>query len=242
MNPKILVGITTSFHKEYCLEEFLEGLNKLTYINYDVLFVENSKDNTYFNKLKNLGLNVIKAPYFESPIQSISASRNLLIEKTLKEDYDYYFSLDQDVIPPSNILEKLVSHNKKAICGIYFNHIIQPNGFSKLSPGIYKVIPGTQDESDLPSMEEISKKELWEDKLLRVVSCGAGCLLLHKTILKQLKFRENLKRCEDRWFCIDLFKKNIPLFCDPTLKCKHLILNRTYIWKNGYLVKNPKFK
>ncbi len=236
MQPRILVGVTASFHKEYCLKEFLDGFKKLTYKNKDVLFVENSKDNKYFDKLKELGLNVIKGPYFESPIQSISASRNLLIEKTIRENYDYYFSLDQDVVPPSDVLERLSSHKKKAICGIYFNRMIENNKLV-FTPGVYKIIPGTEDEKGLPSMQALTKEEIFSNKLLKVVSCGAGCLLIHKTILKNIRFREDLEQCEDRYFCIDLFKNNIELYCDTSVKCKHFILNRPYLWRNGKLIK-----
>jgi len=235
-NPKVLIGVTSSFHKEYCLNEFLEGINKLTYNNFDVLFIENSKDDKYFNKLKKLGLNVIKGPCLENPVQSISASRNILIDKTLKGDYDYYFSLDQDVIPPVDVLEKLTSHKKKVVCGIYFNKMIE-NGKMVLTPGVYKIIEGTKDENGLPSMKALSKEEMFNNKLLRVVSCGGGCLLIHKDIIKKIRFREDLKQCEDRWFCIDLFKNNIELYCDTSVKCKHLILNRPYVWKEGQLIK-----
>src|SRR3989344_7017891 len=121
MQPRVLIGVTASFHKEYCLQPFLEGLNALSYQNKEIWFVENSKDDVYYNKLKNLGLNVVKGPHFESPIKSISASRNILINKTIKENFDYYFSLDQDVIPPKDVIERLIKHNKQVTCGIYFS-------------------------------------------------------------------------------------------------------------------------
>ncbi len=235
-NPKVLIGITCSFHKEYCLNKFLEGLKALTYPNKDILFVENSKNDDYFNKLKFLGLNVIKGPYFESPIKSISASRNILIDKTLNEGYDYLFSLDQDTIPPKNAIEKFLSHNKKVTCGVVFTRILT-NGKFVLTPDVFKVVPNTEDETGLPSMNWLSQEEIDSNKLFQIASCGAGCLLLYRDILKEVRFKEDLEQFEDRHFCIDLFRKNIPIFCDTSVKCKHYVFNRPYLWKEGKLYK-----
>ena len=236
MQPKVLVGITCSYHKEYCLEPFLQGLKELTYENKDILFVENSQHDEYFNKLKSLGLNVIKGPYYESPIKRISMSRNLLIDKAIKENYDYLFSLDQDTIPPKDVIEKLLSHNKQVTCGVYFSRTIVNNKVV-LAPDVYKVIPNSEDESGLPSMKWPDEEEILSNKLIQVVSCGAGCLLLHKDVIKKVKFREDLEQFEDRRFCIDLYKNNIPIYCDTSVKCKHYILDRPYLWKGGKLYK-----
>ena len=118
---KILVGCPTSFHKEYCFNKYLKGIKSLTYQNHDILLVENSKDDKYINKIKKF-LPVIKGPYFESALDRIITSRNILKEKVLEGNYDYFLSLEQDVIPPKDIIERLLKHNKKVITGIYFVH------------------------------------------------------------------------------------------------------------------------
>ena len=236
MQPRVLVGVTASFHKEYCLEPFLKGFNSLTYENKDVLFVENSQHDNYFNKLKSLGLNVIKGPYFKSPIKSISTSRNILIDKALNENYDYFFSLDQDTIPPKDAIERLISHNKQVTCGVCFSRTII-DGKVILAPDVYKIVPNTENKEEFPSMKWPTEEEIRSNKLIQVVSCGAGCLLLHKNVIKKIKFREDLEQSEDRWFCADLFKNNINIYCDTSVKCKHYILDRPYLWKQGKLYK-----
>ena len=79
--PRILVGCPTSFHKEYALEQYAESIKSLTYPNYDILLVDNSKDDVYFKRIKKLSLPVIKGPWFESARDRIIASRNILREK-----------------------------------------------------------------------------------------------------------------------------------------------------------------
>lgn len=225
--PKILVGCPTSFHKEYALEQYAEAIKSLTYPNFDVLLVDNSKDNVYFKKIKKLNLPVIKGPYFESARDRIVASRNILREKILKENYDYFFSLEQDVLPPPDILEKLLQHKKELITAVYFaNNIIPDSQTSELIPLVYKLI----DEKTL-DMRPLNENELWEaEGLMEVVSAGLGCVLIHKNILEKIKFRYDKNTFDDRWFFIDCYDKKIKVFADTSIKCKHLIFNRPYPW------------
>jgi len=223
---KVLVGCPTSFHKEYCFKEYLKGIKSLTYPNCDILLIENSEDNTYFNKIKK-HLPTIKGPYHESALDRIIDSRNILREKVLKGNYDYLFSLEQDVIPPKETLNKLIKHNKKVISGIYFvRNPIQ--GQIKLIPLAYKEIPS---EEELPSMRPLNDMELDSNSLMKIVSCGLGCVLIHRSILEKIKFRYENKVFDDRFFCIDLYKQKIPIYADTSIKCKHYILNRPYPWR-----------
>ncbi len=225
--PKILVGCPTSFHKEYALEQYVKTIKSLTYPNFDILLVDNSKDNSYFKKIKSFKIPVIKGPYFESARDRIVASRNILREKAIKENYDYFFSLEQDVLPPSDIIEKLLKHNKKLITAVYFAHNVMPDQVSReLMPLVYKLV----DKKDL-SMRPLNESELWQQQgLTEVVSAGLGCLLIHKDILEKIKFRYEKNTFDDRWFFIDCYNLKIKSFADTSIKCKHLILNRPYPW------------
>ena len=225
---KVLVGCPTSFHKEYALNEYAKAVKNLSYKNYDVLLVDNSPDGNYLRKIKSLNLNAIKGPYFESARDRIVTSRNILKDESIK-NYDYLLSLEQDVIPPRDIIERMLKHNKKVITGVYFaRNIIQ--GEKKLIPLAYKEIPS---ENELPDMRPLNEFELNKD-LTKVISCGLGCVLIHKDILKWINFRyeKDKDSFDDRFFCIDLYRKKIPIYCDTSIICKHLILNRHYQWKD----------
>ncbi len=224
--PKILVGCPTSFHKEYALEQYIKAVKSLTYPNIDILLVDNSEDDVYFKKIKKF-LPAIKGPYFESARDRIVASRNILREKVLKGNYDYFFSLEQDVLPPKDILEKLLKHNKKLITAVYFaNNIIPDKNTSELIPLVYKLV----DDKTL-DMRSLNEAELWENPgLMEVVSAGLGCLLIHKSVLEKIKFRYEKNTFDDRWFFIDCYNNKIKVFSDTSIKCKHLIFNRLYPW------------
>jgi len=243
MEPKVLVGSPTSFHKEYCLDLFLDGIKSLTYKNFDFIMVENSKDDKYFNKIKSKGIPVIKGPYNEFPVMSISKSRNLIINKALKECYDYVLFIDSDTIPPSDVIQRLLSHKKKIVCGICFSRMKIPGEGVKLIPDVFRVInEHIKDQDGLPSMVPLNQIEVSHPQLMRVVSCGAGSMIIHKSILQEVKFKEDLKQCEDRHFCIELYKKKIQLYCDTSVICKHMILNRPYVWMKGQLVKREELE
>lgn len=217
-NTSVLIGCPTSFHKEYCLKEYAEAVKSLDYPSYDILLVDNSPDDNYLKKIKEYGLPAIKGPYFEGARDRIIASRNILRQKVLDENYDYFFSLEQDVIPTLDILKNLIKHNKKVISAVYFAHNIVENK-RVLMPLAYKLT-----DKETLSMRPLSDKELWEDLgLTKVVSAGLGCLLIHRDILKKVKFRYKKNTFDDRWFFIDLYNLKIESFADTSIKCKHLI-------------------
>lgn len=222
---KVLVGCPVSYHKEYCFKEYFDGIKSLTYPNHDVLLVDNSEDDNYFNKIKKF-LPAIKGPYFESALDRIITSRNVLREKVIEGNYDYFLSLEQDVIPPKDIIERLLKHNKKVITGIYFVHN-KIGGKIKLTPLAYKEIPS---DKELPDMRPLRDSELMSNDLIKIVSCGLGCVLIHRDVLKKIKFRHENKVFDDRFFCIDLYKQKIPIYADTSIKCKHYIYNRPYPW------------
>src|SRR3989344_993726 len=200
-DPKVLVGCPTSDYHEYALQQYADSIKKLTYKNHDVLLVDNSKDNNYFNKIKSLNIPVIKGPWFESARDRIIASRNILREKTLENGYDYFLSLEQDVLPPENFIELLLKHNKEVITGVYFADNVIPG---KLLPQLIPLVYVLENPKTL-SMRPLNKKELWETQgLMEVVSAGLGCVLIHRSVLEKIKFRYDLNTFDDRWFFLDL--------------------------------------
>ncbi|MBU4502759.1 MAG: hypothetical protein KKA79_09260 [Nanoarchaeota archaeon] len=225
MKPKVLVGCPTSFHKEYCLDKYVKGVKRLTYKNFDFLLVDNSEDDVYFNKLKKTGLNVIKGPWFDGAMDRIIESRNMLRQKVLDEGYDYFFSLEQDVITPPDVIERMIGHKKKLVTGVYFANNSMPDGSIALIPLVYKLV----DKANL-SMAPINEQEFESNKFIEVVSAGLGCVMIHRDILKDIKFRYENKVFDDRFFFKDCYDKKFKVFCDTSIKCKHYILNRPYPW------------
>ncbi|MAG77794.1 hypothetical protein CL616_00340 [archaeon] len=213
--PKILVGCPTCDLYEYCLDEYLQTVRNLTYPNYDLLIIDNSKNPDYHKKIKQ----AIKDDFIEPAVKRIVNSRNKLRKYALENNYDYFLSLEQDVIPPKDIIEQLLKHNKKAISAVVFNKFN-----NNLLPMIWK-----ENEKKLKFYQI---EELEPPRLEKIRTSSLSCILIHKNILKKIEFRyEKDKNCfDDMFFCNDLKKEGFSLYVDTSIKCKHLIKNKT--WKN----------
>src|SRR3989338_3204849 len=107
MMPKVFVNCPTIDIKEYCLKDYAAGVKALTYPNITLLLGDNSKNEAYFYKLKEVGLDAIRTPWSETARKRIVDARNILREKFLELDCEYFFSLEQDVIPLPDVIELL---------------------------------------------------------------------------------------------------------------------------------------
>ncbi len=215
MKAKILVGCPTSDHKSYCLKQYAEAVKKLTYKNHSLLIVDNSKSQAYSKKMRSMGLKVLKDEYKENARERIVSSRNIVREEAIK-NYDYLLSLEQDVIPPKDIIERLLKHKKEITTGLYFTY--------KTEDETKKIIPllWTLDDKEPRNLTE---EEVMQDRVIEVEAAGLGCMLIAKEVLKKIKFRYEKKSqaFDDMWFCKDTKEKGYSIVADTSVKCKHLI-------------------
>ena len=232
MTPKILIGTVTCDKYEYCLKEFLDAVKDLSYDNFDIHIVDNSKDKKYVEKLKTIHKDVTYLPHKEELREMLIEGHNFLREKALKEGYDYLFLLDQDVIIPFNILKRLLEHKKKIITGLYYNIFNPPNHPHQnvLLPVLYK------EGSDKNKVLQYKIEEVRDPRLLEVRQCGTGCLLIEKEVLKKIPFRfeKGNNNYDDTWFCTDAIKSKYNIFCDTGMKCKHRVFDKNVdenVWK-----------
>ncbi|MBI4154891.1 glycosyltransferase family 2 protein [Candidatus Woesearchaeota archaeon] len=222
---KILIGCPTSEHKAYCLNEYLEGLKNLTYKNADFIIVDNSKTDEYLNKIKNLikdfkNLRLIKdSEWFEGAKDRIVHSRNLIRNIALKENYDYFLSLEQDVIPPKDVVERLLKYKKDLISGVVFCDLII-NGQLTYKPMLW--ITAGKDFNRKELMRYLEPYEVEDEKLLELRSTSLSCLLISKKVLNKIKFRYTTG-FDDVELCNDAIKEGFKIYVDTSIKCKHLI-------------------
>ena len=238
MNPKILVGCPTYDGKGYCLKQYVEAVKKLDYDNYDIMLVDNSETAEYYEKLKSLGINAWHLGEKGLSVrEKIAACRNLL-RKIAIEKYDYFLILEQDVIPPKDIIKKLLSHNKKIVSAVY--NMRMDDG--KDMPVLWKFL----DENEISEMtkknlslkselENVKQKnanfcrrfeegELPKDKLIRIAACGLGAVIIHKDVLERVAFKSEMGKeaYDDMLFSRDALSKGFEIFADTGIVCGHL--------------------
>ncbi len=242
---KVLVGSPVNEMYDYCIKEYVEAITSLSYKNYDILLVDNSKTDDFYKKLKSMKVNIVRGGYFEEPRDRMVHSRNILREKVIDDNYDFLLNIDQDVIPPMNIIERFLQHKKRVIAGVYFN-------YRKFTPNILGEKEGKRHGELFPTiwaftnkkdtMRQIREDEL-KGNLIQIASCGSGCLFIHNSVLKKINFhysKEHDKEggnyfvFDDTFFCKDLMELKIPIYADTSMICKHLIKQKGWTWTDYY--------
>ncbi len=152
--------------------------------------------------------------------------RNLAAMKCLESGSEWLFFLDSDVVPPPNAIEKLISHGQPIMSGLYHRR----------SPPV-----------GLPVMQRPHGVWLTKYKKGSVVEVdvvGAGCLLIHRSVLEQMKPQRPLAgkhwfdwrvdaqsvqehngapMSEDFTFCLHGRQTmGLKILVDTSIRCRHL--------------------
>lgn len=178
-----------------------------------------------------LGLRRLQVPGPEPIViagQPFDHARNTGCQIALDRGCEYVFHLDSDVVTPPDVIHRLIARRKPVISGVY----------CRRSPpqGVPVMMRDGQWVTDLPGPGE--------DPVISVDMVGAGCLLIHRSVLEQMA-----KKCplapgkpwfywksdlagmvpageatsEDFSFCNQLrLKMGVPVLVDTSVRCKHL--------------------
>ncbi|MAG39504.1 hypothetical protein CMI41_00870 [Candidatus Pacearchaeota archaeon] len=243
---KILVAAPIYDKMEYCFEEFLMHLRGIEGSEFDILLVDNSRSEEFFENLSGIGgVKVFRDETSEEKnIHRLISSRNKILEYAFEKNYDYLLMMDSDVMAPKNILSDLVLSNKDVISGLYFN-LFNSGGQQKLLPVCWREIEdNTFEEMRVKGMlpdfitsksdlrRNLTSAEIEEGKILEVLIPSAGCLLLSRKALSSgvkyglLEDTHGLQTGDDIYFFKQLREKGFELYCDPSVYCKHLALNK----------------
>ena len=229
--PRVLVGAPISDHHEYCWDTFVQTLKSLTYPNFSILLIDNSKDEKFYKKVQK-EFPVQRIPYHPNVKVRLAQSRNILKEKAIKEGYDYMCNLDQDVVPPNDVIEQLLSHKKQIVTGIYwnkFNKIGQKNLTyeTRLRPVLW-----VKAKNDPEKLVFVRQDIIDQNKLIKVDLCGTGCIIIATEVLKKITFRweEQESGVDDSFFCMDVAKLGYHIYADTKIKCLHHVDQRPISW------------
>lgn len=217
--PKILIGCPVYKTKDYAMERFTKRVKELDYPNYDILMADNSRDDSYMKRLNELGLPAIKTKWYDSSRGRLCVARNELKKVVLEGGYDFFFSLESDVIPPKNIITELLQWGKQVIGGWYY--IGKPNESRPcLSRGWKKV---EVKNGFVMSHLYPFGKEMAKNRLMKTYLGSMGCMMIHREVLEKVKFRvcEQMSWHDDSFFFYDLDKLKIPVYVDTDMLVPH---------------------
>ncbi|MBS3117732.1 glycosyltransferase family 2 protein [Candidatus Woesearchaeota archaeon] len=229
MKASVLVGAPVSELHEYCFEEFIDAITSFSYDNYDILLVDNSKADDFFNKIKQKNIPVVKLDYLEKMRDRVTQSHNLLRKEALDKRYDCLLVLDQDIIPPKDVIQKLTSHKKPVVCGLYFGHHTIETGENRIMPFAWK-FKEEKRQGHWGAVRYINPDEVWNPQLLEIAFTGMGCVMISREVLEKIKFRydPSIDAWDDRWLGYDAWANGFKVYLDNTAKCRHLYMKRPF--------------
>jgi len=226
---KILIGCPTYERYEYCIDQWVKAARQIIKSTKehqtDYLLVDNSKTDDFYLRSKSKGINIEKIPYSENVKQRLVDSRNLLREKALKGGYDYFFSLEQDVIPCKDVLKQLIKDDKDIISAYYSKPIgatVQEKETGKISEVVLE-IPLIYLQTD-GGVRRACPPEIVNKGIIPVGAFGVGCVLIKREVLEKIKFRfeEGKPAFDDFLFCHDAKRAGYALFLDLDIRAEHL--------------------
>lgn len=220
--PKVLLAAPQHDSKKYCWETWRDRVKNLTYPNFDVYIADNSETEDFSKEIKEDGFICERIGYnIKSVLERTTKAHEACRLYALNNGYDFLFHLETDVIPPLDVIERLLTQNKKVVSGIYDIHhgkmrkaMIQTVEPLDRSVRAYRVVPFVEHEEPL----------FFDGTTKQVYHAGIGCMLISRYVFEKIPFRVDVKNIyhADTWFANDCFYRDIPIFVDTSIQCKHL--------------------
>ena len=223
MNPKVLIGVVTYVGKDYIFDEFWKNIQNLDYDNYDVVVVDNTKGKKYYSKLKRRGIPVHHVNRGANSRMAQDRSLNKITSIMLKGDYEYFLSIESDLLPPSDIIQRLMAHDKDVV-GCMYNIGYVDSASQPPRPCLFTM---NKEEINGKATRNLTADEgfsLFGRGVIRIHGCGLGTTLIRRSIVEEVPFRyttENDRVHSDAVFYGDLHNKKIQAFVDTDIIIPH---------------------
>jgi len=253
---RILVAAPIFDGMEYCIGEFIDRIKSLDYDDYDVLLVDNSTTNLFSKGVKKkYNVDVIYLSLDVSNMKKIVRSRNKILTYAVNNSYDYVLMMDCDVIPPVDILGRLLAHEKDVVSGLYYG----PFGAGEKQKTLAVAWKSASNEeleeikSKFPKFvktyanlrRHLTEEEIESRDLQEVIIPSAGCMLIGRDVFKKIKYgildvSDKYRTSDDIFFCKGAREAGFKLYCDPSVKCEHLIYGK--FRKDGGVLMHPAYE
>jgi hypothetical protein len=228
---KVMVCVPTYAKSAPVAQYLLQGLANQTYPRLSFVFLDTTSaampDKNYDqlpsllqHHLAGKMTTILKTttPSGASAHQIITEAREQLRQYFLQSDADYLLFVDDDVEIPADAIEKLISHKKQVMVGVYLNPMVLRDGEApEIAPCLWVPFPGSEE-----IVRPLQIIDVMPSRIIPVAMSGFGCALLHRTAMDiPFVFERDATTSEDTPFFLALASRKIPAFCDTRVKCKH---------------------
>jgi cellulose synthase/poly-beta-1,6-N-acetylglucosamine synthase-like glycosyltransferase len=147
--------------------------------------------------------------------------RNMLLDECVNSNCDYLLSCDSDILVNSDILNRLLKHNKDIVSSLVFN------GYENTHiNSAYKFSNALKFDKNMHVERINSPKIRFPDKnpigtIISVDITGA-CILLNKNVCKNTRYGFH-NWGEDVYWAIDCKNKDYKLYCDISMLQPHVM-------------------
>ena len=218
--PRVLVGCPINIVKDYCMDQWLDMVKNLTYRNYDIYLVDNTKNPLYHKKLRenhNLKIDWVDPAKKEARYYMADCIEKIRT-RAVKKNYDYLFILEVDIFPSPDIIENLIVHDLPVVGATYFTGqgdktFLQLLYLEQIEKGKYLT----------KFYKNSHVRRYFKGGLIKAHANGNGAILIKKEILRRLHFRvdESDIGHADSFFHQDLFKMGIINWVDTSILPVH---------------------
>ncbi|MDP3916711.1 MAG: hypothetical protein Q8Q42_00295, partial [Nanoarchaeota archaeon] len=167
----------------------------------------------------------VRIEYTDTARDRLVRSRNVLVDRMIDGKYDYFFSLEVDVIPPKDVIKKLLMHKKPIVSGVYFKPMeYVANGKvikKEIVPLAYKFV---SDKTKF--VRRMTYEEVKGDDLIEAAFVGLGCVMIKNEVFEsgiRFNYDEKKEIFDDNFFCKDAREKGYSIYLDTSVKCFHMV-------------------
>jgi len=155
-----------------------------------------------------------------STIKPLDSARCELVKKAKESGASHIFFWDDDIVLPSETIERLLQHDRDIVTGLYFK---------RLAPYTPVVYDKENDKRQYRSFVDYPD----DGRLIDVKAAGLGCMLIKLDVFDSIVsdwFRwgesrgsnKDLFVGEDIWFCEQARQAGFRVYLDSGLKCGHV--------------------
>jgi cellulose synthase/poly-beta-1,6-N-acetylglucosamine synthase-like glycosyltransferase len=243
--PIVLIGCPAQ-NRQDCIADYLKHIYELAYPKDRIIlsfFVNNSTDKTgeIIQDFLNVHKDEYKAvKYHEGKVLKgrqdnqtrltrrdynlFAVVRNTFLRKIKPLDFDYFFSVDSDVLLNPDDLNQLLSHNKDVVSAVLFNGV-------KDNIDYYNIFKMTNQ-----GYRPFKTSFLNNYSGLVEVDVTGACYLISKKVLNAGVKYGNYPAGEDGYFCRKAQSKGFKLYADTTVRPVHLLDGKVEMPKQKSLV------
>ena len=152
-------------------------------------------------------------------------ARNMLANKAIVEGFDRVLWLDSDMVFEPDLEQRLAARLDEGydiVSGLYFTRK------SPIRPVIYKEIYIEQNEDGSVKPVSVNYDDYPRDSFFEIAACGFGAVMMTVDVLKRIRdhfglpFSPAIGFGEDLSFCMRAKELGIPIWCDSSIKLKHI--------------------